>query len=135
MSPALTMTEAITALVTEKRATGYKYDTEQRVLTRFAAFCAGEFPGQQAPTQQLEAERAEIGRPQRRADAPRQPRQQVILLRLHLDRMAHFTDVKLVRVERLGGDHTRRPRALPCAAPKPAGSAADQGCRHRQGRL
>ena len=50
MSPALTMTEAITALVTEKRATGYKYDTEQRVLTRFAAFCAGEFPGQQAPT-------------------------------------------------------------------------------------
>jgi len=31
-----------------------------------------------------------------------------------------------VRVERLGGDHTRRPGALPCAAPKPTGSAADQ---------
>jgi integrase/recombinase XerD len=50
MSPAVTMPEAITALVTEKRATGYKYDAEERVLTRFAAFCAGEFPGQQAPT-------------------------------------------------------------------------------------
>jgi integrase/recombinase XerD len=50
MSPAITMTEAITALVTEKRATGYKYDAEQRVLTRFAAFSAREFPGRQAPT-------------------------------------------------------------------------------------
>ena len=50
MSPAITMTEAITALVTEKRATGYKYQAEHRVLTRFAAFSASEFPGQQAPT-------------------------------------------------------------------------------------
>ena len=50
MSPAITMTEAITALVTEKRATGYKYHAEARVLTRFAAFSASEFPGQQAPT-------------------------------------------------------------------------------------
>jgi integrase len=50
MSPAITMTEAITALVTEKRATGYKYHAEERVLTRFAAFSASEFPGQQAPT-------------------------------------------------------------------------------------
>jgi hypothetical protein len=45
MSPAITMTEAITALVTEKRATGYKYHAEERVLTRFAAFSASEFPG------------------------------------------------------------------------------------------
>src|SRR5271166_2650520 len=50
MSPAITMTEAITALVTEKRATGYKYHAEERVLTRFAAFSASEFPGQQATT-------------------------------------------------------------------------------------
>lgn len=50
MSPAITMTEAITALVIEKRATGYKYHAEERVLTRFVAFCASEFPGQQAPT-------------------------------------------------------------------------------------
>ncbi|WP_190814782.1 tyrosine-type recombinase/integrase [Saccharopolyspora pogona] len=50
MSPAITMTEAITALVTEKRATGYKYHSEERVLTRFAAFAAARFPGQQAPT-------------------------------------------------------------------------------------
>ncbi len=50
MSPTITMTEAIAALVTEKCATGYKYDAEQRVLTRFATFCASEFPGQQAPT-------------------------------------------------------------------------------------
>jgi integrase len=44
------MTEAITALVAEKRATGYKYETEERVLARFAAFCASQFPGLQAPT-------------------------------------------------------------------------------------
>src|SRR6266536_3718935 len=44
------MTEAITALVTEKRATGYKYDAEERVLARFAAFCRAEFPGLEAPT-------------------------------------------------------------------------------------
>src|SRR5260370_8254469 len=45
----MTMTEAITALVAEKRATGYKYDAEERVLARFAAFCASQFPGLEAP--------------------------------------------------------------------------------------
>src|SRR5258708_2400663 len=50
MSPAITMAGAITALVTEKRATGYKYDAEERVLARFAAFSASEFPGLEAPT-------------------------------------------------------------------------------------
>ncbi|HEY2579657.1 MAG TPA: tyrosine-type recombinase/integrase, partial [Streptosporangiaceae bacterium] len=49
MTAAITMTGAITALVTEKRATGYKYDTGERVLARFAAFCRAEFPGLQAP--------------------------------------------------------------------------------------
>jgi integrase len=43
------MAGAITALVTEKRATGYKYDAEERVLARFAAFCASQFPGPEAP--------------------------------------------------------------------------------------
>ena len=47
MSTAITMAEAITALVAEKRAVGYKYATEERVLARFAAFCRGEFPGLQ----------------------------------------------------------------------------------------
>ncbi len=51
MSPAVTMTEAITALVAEKRAVGYKYDAEERVLARFAAFSASQFPGLDAPTQ------------------------------------------------------------------------------------
>jgi len=49
VSPAVTMAGAITALVTEKRATGYKYDAEERVLARFAAFCASQFPGLEAP--------------------------------------------------------------------------------------
>ncbi len=49
MSPAVTMTGAITALVAEKRATGYKYDAEDRVLARFAAFSASQFPGLEAP--------------------------------------------------------------------------------------
>ena len=44
------MASAITALVTEKRATGYKYDAQERVLARFAAFSASRFPGLQAPT-------------------------------------------------------------------------------------
>jgi integrase len=50
MSPGITMAGAITALVTEKRATGYKYDAEERVLARFAVFCRAEFPGLEAPT-------------------------------------------------------------------------------------
>ena len=49
MSPAMTMTAAIAALVAEKRATGYKYDTEERVLARFASFSASRFRGLQAP--------------------------------------------------------------------------------------
>src|SRR5258707_4205173 len=43
------MTEAITALVTEKHAVGYKYAAEERVLARFAAFSASQFPGLDAP--------------------------------------------------------------------------------------
>ena len=45
------MADAITALVTEKRAVGYKYAAEERVLARFAAFCCAEFPGLDAPSQ------------------------------------------------------------------------------------
>jgi integrase len=45
------MAGAITALVAEKRATGCKYDVEERVLARFAAFCRAEFPGLEAPAQ------------------------------------------------------------------------------------
>src|SRR6266478_1814503 len=43
------MTGAITALAAEKRATDYKYDTEERVLARFAAFCGRQLPGLEAP--------------------------------------------------------------------------------------
>ena len=50
MSPGITMAGAITALVTEKRAVGYKYDAEERVLARFAAFSSSQFPGLEAPT-------------------------------------------------------------------------------------
>jgi hypothetical protein len=49
MSVGITMADAITALVAEKRAVGYKYAAEQRVLARFAAFCRSEFPGLDAP--------------------------------------------------------------------------------------
>ncbi len=45
MSDSVTLTEAITALVAEKRAVGYKYDAEARVLARFEAFSRREFPG------------------------------------------------------------------------------------------
>lgn len=36
---------AIMMLAAEKRAVGYKYDAEERILARFAAFCRKEFPG------------------------------------------------------------------------------------------
>ncbi len=45
MSTAVTLTDSITALVGEKRAVGYKYDAEARVLARFEEFIRREFPG------------------------------------------------------------------------------------------
>ena len=45
MSAGVTLSDAITALVAEKRAVGYKYDAEARVLARFEAFSRREFPG------------------------------------------------------------------------------------------
>src|SRR5499425_3396027 len=45
------MAGAITALVAEKHAVGFKYDAEERVLARFAAFCRAEFPGLESPSQ------------------------------------------------------------------------------------
>ena len=45
MNAGITLSDAITALVAEKRAVGYKYHTEQQVLTRFEAFSRGQFPG------------------------------------------------------------------------------------------
>jgi integrase/recombinase XerD len=51
MTPDVTLADAITALVAEKRAVGYKYAAEERVLARFAAFCRNDFPGSAAPTQ------------------------------------------------------------------------------------
>jgi integrase/recombinase XerD len=47
----LSLAGAITALVAEKRAVGYKYDAEERVLARFEAFCREEFPGLGTVTQ------------------------------------------------------------------------------------
>ena len=45
MSTAVLLAEAIGGLVSEKRALGYKYVSEERALARFEAFCASEFPG------------------------------------------------------------------------------------------
>ena len=41
----LSLAAAISALAAEKRAVGYKYDAEERILARFEAFCREEFPG------------------------------------------------------------------------------------------
>ena len=51
MTAAITLADAIAALVAEKRAVGYKYDAEARVLARFEAFCRSEFPGLDTLTQ------------------------------------------------------------------------------------
>jgi integrase len=45
MSAPVTIADAISGLVAEKRALGYKYVSEERVLERFEAFSASEFPG------------------------------------------------------------------------------------------
>jgi integrase/recombinase XerD len=45
MSGVVTLADAIAALVAEKRAVGYKYDAEARVLARFEVFSRDEFPG------------------------------------------------------------------------------------------
>lgn len=45
MSAGITLSDAITALVAEKRAVGCKYHAEQQVLARFEAFSRSEFPG------------------------------------------------------------------------------------------
>jgi integrase/recombinase XerD len=51
VSPVITLADAITGLVVEKRALGYKYVSEERALARFEVFCAGEFPGLETVTQ------------------------------------------------------------------------------------
>ena len=45
MTASITLSDAITALVAEKRAVGYKYRAQQQVLNRFEAFSRSEFPG------------------------------------------------------------------------------------------
>jgi integrase/recombinase XerD len=50
MSTAVLLAEAISGLVLEKRALGYKYVSEERALARFEAFCASEFPGMDTVT-------------------------------------------------------------------------------------
>jgi integrase/recombinase XerD len=51
MTPDIDLADAITALVAQKRAVGYKYASEERVLDRFEEFCRGEFPGLGTVTQ------------------------------------------------------------------------------------
>jgi hypothetical protein len=62
------LADAITALVAEKRAVGYKYAAEQQMLARFAAFCRSVFRGPGAPTQA--SVEAWIAAARRRAVAP-----------------------------------------------------------------
>lgn len=45
MSAEFKLAPAITGLIAEKRALGYKYVCEERVLARFDSFCASTFPG------------------------------------------------------------------------------------------
>jgi integrase/recombinase XerD len=68
MSTDITLTDAITALVVEKRAVGYKYAAEERVLARFAAFCRSQFPELRAPDQA--SVEAWLAAARRRAVAP-----------------------------------------------------------------
>ena len=64
----ISLADAIDALVAEKRAVGYKYVTEARVLARFDAFCRAEFPGLDTLTQN--SVQAWIGAARRRGVKP-----------------------------------------------------------------
>ena len=68
MSTAVTLADAISGLVSEKRAVGYKYVCEERALARFEAFCAREFPGLDTVTRA--AVEAWIATARRRAAKP-----------------------------------------------------------------
>lgn len=68
MSAGITLSEAITALVAEKRAVGYKYHAEQQVLARFEAFHHGQFPGLDTLTEA--SVQAWIGAARRRGVTP-----------------------------------------------------------------
>jgi integrase/recombinase XerD len=68
MSADSTLTDAITALVAQKRAVGYKYASEERVLARFAAFSQDQFPGLAAPSR--ESVEAWLAAARRRAVTP-----------------------------------------------------------------
>lgn len=50
MTVQITLADAIAGLISEKRALGYKYVSEERALARFHAFCAVEFPGLETVT-------------------------------------------------------------------------------------
>ena len=50
MNDSMSMAAAVTALAAEKRAVGFKYDAEERILTRFQAFCREDFPGLETVT-------------------------------------------------------------------------------------
>jgi integrase/recombinase XerD len=50
MSAVVSLADAIAGLIAEKRATGYKYVSEERALARFDAFCASGFPGMDTVT-------------------------------------------------------------------------------------
>jgi integrase len=50
MSAHVSLAEAVSGLVCEKRALGYKYVSEERALARFEAFSASEFPGEDTVT-------------------------------------------------------------------------------------
>jgi integrase len=51
VSAGIPLSDAIAVLVAEKRAVGYKYDAEARVLARFEAFSRREFPGLETLTE------------------------------------------------------------------------------------
>ena len=95
--------------------------------------------GQQASAQKLQVEGREFGRAQLRADAPRQPRQQMRFGRADLDRVAHLVDVEPVRGERVSASSRSKaesPRGAAEAprAIQPATPPTDKGRDHRRRR-
>jgi integrase/recombinase XerD len=68
VSSVITLADAITGLVAEKRALGYKYVSEERALARYAAFSASEFPGLETVTRA--SVQAWIAEARRRAVTP-----------------------------------------------------------------
>jgi integrase/recombinase XerD len=121
MNAGVTLSDAITALVAEKRAVGYKYHAEQQVLARFEAFNRNEFPGAETLTEA--SVQAWIVAARRRGVTPATLQSLAAPVR-EIPEEIHLPGTCRNIAVLLGFVNARRVRFVPCQVP--SGSTIDQ---------